>query len=217
MPAFRYSQACALAQAAEVVGERWTLLIVRELLLGPKRFTDLRGRLDGLSASVLAERLARLEARGLLARRPLPPPAAARAYELTDMGRALEPAVFALLRWGGRFLGPGRPGQRVEADWLRLALAAGARRGPTPARSLLLRIRVPRREIVLRAGGGPAGTTVTESREPAEASLFTDPATLHGLLSGRLTPQAALQDGRLRVEGDAAALDAFTLLFDVAA
>jgi DNA-binding HxlR family transcriptional regulator len=216
MPPLRYPQCCALARAAEIVGERWTLLIVRELLLGPKRFTDLRGRLDGVSGSVLAERLARLEERGLLARRALAPPAAAVVYELTEAGQALEPAVFALLRWGIRFLEPGRPGERLEADWLQLALTACARRQPTPARSFLLRVRARRREIVLRVAGGPAGTTVTTGLEPADASLVTDPPTLRALLSGGLAPRTALQEGRLRVEGDAAILDVLPLLFDVA-
>ena len=96
MSEFRYAQFCPLARAAEVVGERWTLLIARELLLGPKRFSDLREALAGVSSSVLADRLARLERRDVVAWRRLPPPAAARVYELTETGRALEPVVLAL-------------------------------------------------------------------------------------------------------------------------
>ena len=99
MSEFRYAQFCPLARAAEVVGERWTLLIARELLLGPKRFSDLRGALAGVSSSVLADRLARLERREVVAWRRLPPPAAARVYELTETGRALEPVVLALARY----------------------------------------------------------------------------------------------------------------------
>ncbi len=108
----RYRQFCALARAAEVIGERWTLLVVRELLLGPKRFSDLRDRLDGISPSVLTERLGRAEVLGLVRQSILPPPAASTVYELTEDGRALEPAILELIRWGGRYLLPARKGDR---------------------------------------------------------------------------------------------------------
>ena len=105
MAEFRYAQYCPLARAAELLGERWTLLVVRDLLMGPQRFTDLRGRLPGVSPSVLSERLARLEERGVVCRRTLPPPAPAIVYELTEAGRALDKAVAALASFGMRFLG----------------------------------------------------------------------------------------------------------------
>jgi len=212
---FRYPQFCALARAAEVVGERWTLLIVRELVLGPRRFSDLRERLDGLSASVLTERLARLEAGGLVARRALDRPASGVVYELTEAGRALEPALFALLRWGTGLLLPLRPRERVEGDWLRLALTACARRGPSPARTFLLRIRAGRAEVILRVVGGPGGTAVTEGFESAEATLTADPATILGLIAGGLSPRAALRDRRVEVTGETDALEVFPTLFDV--
>jgi DNA-binding HxlR family transcriptional regulator len=216
MPAIRYAQFCALARAAELVGERWTLLIVRELLLGPKRFVDLRERLDDVSASVLAERLARLEANGLVGRRALDPPAAAVLYELTEAGRALEPATMALLRWGARFLLPARPRERIEADWLRLALAACARREPTPARAFLLRLRARRADVVLRVAGGPAGTTVSDRIEPADVTVAAEPADILALLSGALSPQTALRERRVEVTGEAEALATFPALFDFA-
>jgi DNA-binding HxlR family transcriptional regulator len=217
VPAIRYAQCCALARAVEIVGERWTLLIVRELLLGPKRFVDLRGRLDGVSASVLTERLGRLEATGLVGRRALDPPAAAMVYELTEAGRALEPATDALRRWGARFLLPARPRERVEADWLRLALTACARREPTPARAFLLRIRARRAEVVLRLAGGPAGTTVSEGVGPADVTVAAELATVLGLMSGALSPRTALRERRLDVTGDAEALEALPALFDLQA
>ncbi|MGH7313509.1 MAG: winged helix-turn-helix transcriptional regulator [Candidatus Rokuibacteriota bacterium] len=211
---FRYPQFCALARAAEVVGERWTLLIVRELLLEPRRFSDLRERLDGISASVLTERLARLQAGGLVVRRALDRPAPAVLYELTEAGRALEPAVFALLRWGSRFLLPARPRERLEADWLRLALAACARRDPAPPRTFLLRIRDRRTEVILRVAGGPGGTTVNDRFEPADVTLTADPSTILALISGVLSPRAALRDRRVEVTGDAEALEVFPALFE---
>ena len=109
MPEFRYAQFCALARAAEIVGERWTLLIVRDLTLGPLRFSDLRRRLKGVSPSVLSERLTQLERRGLIERRVLGPPAASTVYELSEMGRALQPAMIELTKWGA----PGSLSQAV--------------------------------------------------------------------------------------------------------
>ena len=95
-----YVDRCGVARALDLVGERWALLVVRELLLGPKRFTDLRAGLRHVGPDVLAQRLRELEAAGILARRTLPPPAASRVYELTERGRELEPVVLALGRWG---------------------------------------------------------------------------------------------------------------------
>ena len=212
----RYAQLCAVARAAEILGGRWTLLIVRELLFGPRRFTDVRARLDGVSASVLAERLLRLEESGMVARRFLDPPAASTVYELTPAGRALEPAMRELAKWGVRLLLPARIKDRVEADWLRLALAACARRGPAPPRSFLLRLRHGRKELLLRVAGGADGVTVTEEAGPADATLLTDPRTVLALATGALDPRTALRDGAVRVEGDVAALESFPALFDVA-
>jgi DNA-binding HxlR family transcriptional regulator len=98
----RYRDACGAAQGLDIVGERWTLLVVRELLLGPKRFTDLRGGLPGISTNILADRLETLEMSGVARRRTLPPPAGSRVYELTDWGEELGAVVEAIGRWGVR-------------------------------------------------------------------------------------------------------------------
>lgn len=98
----RYADACGTAHALDLVGERWGLLVVRELLLGPRRFSDLRASLPGVSANVLTQRLEGLEAAGILRRRMLPPPASVRVYELTEWGAEAEPIVMALGRWGAR-------------------------------------------------------------------------------------------------------------------
>ena len=97
-----YGDRCGIARALDIVGERWALLVVRELLLGPKRFTDLRAGLPNVGPDVLAQRLRDLEDAGIVQRRTLPPPAGARVYELTDRGLDLEPVVLALGRWGSR-------------------------------------------------------------------------------------------------------------------
>jgi DNA-binding HxlR family transcriptional regulator len=116
---FRYAQFCPLARATELLGERWTLLVVRDLLTA-LRFSDLRSRLRGISSSVLAARLERLEARGLVAQRELPAPAASVVYELTEAGRALRPVIVELARWGLRFLLPPNPNDHTEPAWATL-------------------------------------------------------------------------------------------------
>ena len=97
-----YGDGCGVAHALDIVGERWALLVVRDLLLGPKRFTDLRTGLRGASPNVLAQRLRELEEAGIVRRRRLPPPAGSAVYELTDWGRELEPILIALGVWGVR-------------------------------------------------------------------------------------------------------------------
>src|SRR5213594_4101922 len=97
-----YSDGCAMAHSLDLIGERWALLVVRELLLGPKRFTDLRDALPGISPNVLTQRLEELERTSILKRRKLPPPAAAWVYELTEWGLELESVVMALGRWAAR-------------------------------------------------------------------------------------------------------------------
>ncbi len=215
MSDFRYAQFCPLARAAEVVGERWTLLIVRELLLGPKRFSDLREALCGVSPSVLADRLTRLERRDVVAWRRLPPPAAARVYELTETGRALEPVVMALARWGARFLAAPEPGDRIEPAWVRLGLATFARPGPTPARRFNITVRVGDREATFGVAGGPEGTRVGGPEAGADASLSAGPLAILALASGRIDSARALRSGEVCAEGNLGALADFPELFEM--
>jgi DNA-binding HxlR family transcriptional regulator len=115
-PSRSYRQYCAVARGLDVVGERWTLLIVRDLLIGPKRYKDLLTGLPGIGTNLLATRLRDLEEQGLVGRRVLPPPAGSTVYELTQVGQALEPVVTALGRWGHRFLGARREGEFLSAN-----------------------------------------------------------------------------------------------------
>jgi DNA-binding HxlR family transcriptional regulator len=116
-----YGDPCGIARALDLVGERWALLVVRELLLGPKRFTDLRAGLPHVGPDMLAQRLRELEQAGVVRRDQLPPPAGARVYELTDRGRELEPVVLALGRWGSQAPLPPERGE-LGVDALVLAL-----------------------------------------------------------------------------------------------
>src|SRR5687768_6421707 len=137
----RYDQFCAVARASEILGERWTLLIVRELLLGPKRYSDLKSRLAPIAPGVLNGRLRTLENHGVIERREVAPPTPARLFQLTETGRALEPAMAELLKWGARFLFPLREGERFEPEWFGMVLKTYARREPTPEVSLSLDLR----------------------------------------------------------------------------
>src|SRR5947208_14695430 len=115
MPEHRYQQYCALARALDVAGDRWTLLIVRELAPGPRRFTDLVDGLPGISRKLLTERLRALEGDGIVARRELEPPAARQVYELTDDGRDLAHAMAPLIAWGARRIGERKPTDSLRA------------------------------------------------------------------------------------------------------
>lgn len=119
-----YGQYCPIAHALDAVGDRWALLVVRDLMLGPKRFGDLRAGLPGIATNVLTDRLKGLEGAGVVARRRLPPPAASAVYELTPHGRGLQGVLLALVKWGGETLGEPRPGQTVSEESVMLALWA---------------------------------------------------------------------------------------------
>lgn len=118
----RYDQYCPIAHALELVGERWSLLIVRELLNGPKRYTDLAGALPGIGTNVLAARLKDLEGCGVIAKRKLPPPTPAQVYELTAYGAGLKAVVRELALWGVRSLGAPEDDDELAPDWLEQAL-----------------------------------------------------------------------------------------------
>jgi len=211
---FRYAQYCPLARAAEVVGERWTLLVVRELLLGPKRFSDLKRALRGISTSVLSERLARLEERGVIARSEVRPPTPATLYELTPLGERLLPAVLELARWGGALMAEPRPDDHMEPDWLRLGFTTFARKAASPARRFEIRLEGA---DVFCVSGGPNGTAVSLEYENADTIVHAKSALpLFALAAGQLDAATALRDSAITADGDVAALDEFSELFDMA-
>lgn len=215
---FRYAQFCSLARVAEILGERWTLLILRELVLGGRRFSDLRRALPGVSTSVLSARLARLEERGLVAQRRLPPPTPATLYELGEHGRAFLPALRELARFGLRFMGAPAPGDHVEPGWVPLACVLFARRGPTPARSFEIAVADGEHELVVQVAGGPGGTALREVPGPVDVRIRARaPLALLGLASGALSHAAALASGAIEAEGDLDALAQFPALFEMSA
>ena len=215
MPEFRYAQFCPLARAAEILAERWTLLVVRELLFGPQRFSDLRRALPGVSSSVLTERMTRLEERGLVTRRSLPPPAPAALYELTELGLGLRPVVAELARWGARFLGPPAPGDQLTPRALRMGLHFLSSRAPTPARRVALHVSDGESEERFQLTGGPEGAYLGPEDGPVEVTVAGPPFAVAALAAGKLAPDDALRAGAIRAEGDIGALADLPLLFDL--
>jgi DNA-binding HxlR family transcriptional regulator len=207
-----YGDGCAIAQALDLVGERWALLVVRELLLGPKRYTDLRTGLPNASPNVLSERLRELEAAGIVRRRKLPPPAASRVYELTDWGRELEDTVMSLGRWAARSPMPPPDAPIASADSIILALRArfdsGAARGLRARYELRLgedRFRIEVADDALDAARGDA--------DQADAAIDTDPGTLDAVLWKGRPLADAQRSGTLTIDGDEAAVERFVRLF----
>jgi DNA-binding HxlR family transcriptional regulator len=200
MPTSRsYGDACTIARALDVVGERWALLVVRELLFGPQRFSDLRRALAGASSNMLTDRLRELEANGVVARRRLPAPAASSVYELTPSGRELEPVLHALGNWGSRLSVP-EPGH-LSATSVLLYLRGS--RFPDPR--AVYRIDLDDQVWTVRTVNTRLQVEPGPPDNP-DAGLRTDPATLNALLSdpGRL--KSAVASGKASVTGDEAAL-----------
>lgn len=203
MPTNRnYGDACTIARGLDVVGERWALLVVRELLFGPRRFTDIRRGLPGASSNLVADRLRELEHHDVIRRRRLPPPAGSWVYELTERGRRLEPVLQALGEWAGDLPRPPEPFALSAASVL-LYLRGAARPDPGAAPATY------RFEFHTGDGGGEvwtvrtaAGRVHVEAGEPphADAGISTDPHAFNELLA-----QPSTLD-EFEVTGDRAAL-----------
>ncbi len=211
---FRYAQFCPLTRAVEILGERWTILILRELFLGPKRFSDLRSALNGVSPSVLADRLAKLEERGVVVRRELPPPAASAVYELDEAGRALRPLLVELTRWGVRFLDAPAPSDSFRPEWLLLGLQVFAR--PCDADDIGARLRVEggAQSVDLYVRGGVAGTIVSRTPLTHDVSVSAPPMEMLMFASGLLVPADDHSGGKLTFEGDVDVVRRIPELFD---
>jgi len=207
MPDHRYHQFCPLARALDVAGDRWTLLVVRELVPGPRRFTDLLDGLPGVSRNLLTERLRDLERHGIVARHDLPPPAARQVYELTADGRDLAAALGPLIAWGARRLGDREPTDSFHPRWAAVGMSVLADRqaaaGVREAYQFVIdrwvfHFVVDDGSIELRDGWA------ADAADPA-VTWTTDEDTWAQIVSGRLTPAAAVNKGALTVEGTAKA------------
>ncbi|MGA4845813.1 winged helix-turn-helix transcriptional regulator [Streptomyces sp. G5(2025)] len=197
-PRRSYDQYCAAARALDAVGDRWTLLVVRELLVGPRRYTDLHADLPGVSTDVLASRLKDMEQQGLTTRRRLPPPAAAYVYELTERGRALLPVLEALAGWGAHGLAERRPTDAVRAHWFALPLL---RRLAGAGLEGVVEVRLDEGHFHVRLGGAGSYGDGPAPDEP-DARVALDAGTCVALSRGELTVGQGVREGRIEVSGD---------------
>ena len=206
-----YGDRCGIARALDFVGERWALLVVRELLLGPKRFTDLRAGLPHMGPDVLAQRLRDLEQTGVLRRTKLAPPAGTQVYELTDWGRQLEPVILGLGAWGSR--APFPPGDaRLGVDAAVLALKTLFDPAAAGALDEEYELRLDGDRFRARIAGGRFDVERGAAEDPA-AVIETDPGTLARVLWHGRTIAAALKSGDLRIAGDRSTGRRFLALF----
>lgn len=195
-----YQQYCSLARALDLVGERWTLLIIRDLLGGPRRYKDLQDSLDGIGTNLLANRLKELEANGLVEATQLAPPSSTRAYQLTARGRTLENAVVALAHWGLPLLEAPRHDDHWRPHWNHVALKA--RFNAIAAQDIS-------ETYAFEIGGYPHYVTIkdgrVETREGlpphADLHLRTDSETFASIVEGQISLKDAMSRGLLQVEG----------------
>jgi DNA-binding HxlR family transcriptional regulator len=204
-----YNQYCGLAYALDIVGDRWTILIIRELIPGPRRFTDLMAGLPGISTNLLSERLKSLEQQGILNRRVLPPPAGSTVYELTSLGQALEKTLLELGKWGSQFVPP----SAEEATLLHVgsyALTLKTFFRPEQAQGIneTYELHIDNEVLQVRIKAGEIHVQQGETLE-ADMILHADMPIYLELLRGQIPPDEAISRGLIRIEGDPAALSRF--------
>lgn len=208
-----YHDLCGLSHALELVGERWAILVLRELAYGPKRFTDIRAGLPAASPNVLSQRLRELEAHGIVSRRTLPPPAASKVYELTEWGRELEPTLREFGRWAARspffpesgHFSPTSMAMNLETMFL-----------PDKAKGLDMTVGLRIADDTFRVRVEDASLRVERGElEGVDAVITTDPMTLIGVLYEEADIQEAEAAGALQIEGDREAVAILPSLFEL--
>jgi DNA-binding HxlR family transcriptional regulator len=208
-----YGDRCGIARALDLVGERWALLVVRELLLGPKRFTDLREGLPHVSPDVLSQRLRELEDDGIVRRATLPPPAGSRVYELTGRGRELEPVVLELGRWGSG--APFPPGDaRLGADSAVIALLTVFEPSAATGLTATYELRLDEHRFRAQVADGRIAFTRGGAEDP-DATIATDPGALVNVLWHGRGLEDAEDSDEMTIEGDRRAAKRFLSLFPV--
>jgi DNA-binding HxlR family transcriptional regulator len=199
-----YGQYCTVARALDVVGERWSLLLVRELSTGPKRFKDLLEGLPGIGTNLLTNRLKRLEADGIVRRATLPPPAGSNVYELTGLGWSLEPVIVALSRWGARLLDTPREEDNLRAGWAAVAMRSAIGRGAAGCRPSTYEFRIDGEAFHVRVRDGEGGDVEARQGPAPDPDLVVlgDAESFLAVASGGLSPEEAVQSGALQAEGE---------------
>ena len=196
-----YQQYCAVAKALDVVGDRWVLLIVRELMTaGPARYTDLLRGLPGIATNLLGDRLREMEANGLVRREEAPPPVATTLFHLTDRGEALHPVLEALGRWGGPLLGVPQAGNVFRSHWLVFPFDAYLTDRTPKEPPVSIAVRTGDEPVVIETVDGKVRTRRGVVERP-DAVISGKPAAILGLLSGKLSLAEATRRG-LEFSGD---------------
>ncbi len=203
-----YDQYCAVARGLDVIGDRWTLLLVRDLLLGPKRYKDLLAGLPGIGTNLLADRLHELEGAGLIERTVLPPPAGSTVYQLTEAGQALEPAVVALGRWGARFLGAPKKTDVMVPRAYFVAMRGVFNPDVAVGVTETYEVRIADLVFEVRIADGRLTTREGQASNP-DVVMTLSVETLNDLMFQLITPAGAVATGRVVVKGDGRAFERF--------
>jgi DNA-binding HxlR family transcriptional regulator len=208
-----YGQYCGFARALEVVGERWAMLIVRDLLVSPKRFTDLHRGLPGIPTNVLTARLKELEQAGVIRRRVLPRPAGSIIYELTAYGMELDDVVIHLGRWGAKALGEPRREEIVTADSLVMAMRTTFRSKAARGTRVSYELRLG--EIIIHVRIDGAKLEVAEGPLPGADLIIEAGPGIKALMAGEMPPAEAIANGSVRLTGDPSLLTRFAEIFRI--
>jgi len=209
-----YDDGCAAAHALDLIGERWALLVVRELILGARRFTQLRTGLPGISPNVLSQRLEELEQASIVLRRKLPPPASVWVYELTDWGRELEPLIQAIGRWAAR--SPGLPqGRPMSVSSLILSLRTMFDAKAARGLKAKIELRLGEQQFLARIARGRMD--ISGSTQEPDAVIESDQNALAAVVYGGRKLAEALRSGDIKLKGDTALVKRFVALFPLPA
>jgi DNA-binding HxlR family transcriptional regulator/putative sterol carrier protein len=209
-----YDEYCGLAVALDLLGERWTMLIIRDLLLGPKRFTDLVVGLPSIGTGLLSQRLRELEDAGVIEKAVLPPPAASTVYQLTSDGESLRSPLLGLTRFGLRRLGTPTEGQTANVNLLAFAMAARFNPSNSPAADGTYQLCIDGSTFKLAIDNGTINIQAGPTHQP-QAVISTDMATLIAINNGTTTLAEALTSQVLTVDGDPTAIVALANAFEL--
>lgn len=208
-----YGQYCGFSRALELIGERWAMLILRDLFVEPKRFSDLQRGLPGIPSNILTARLKELEENGLVRRRVQPRPGGGVSYELTETGRELEPAVIELGRWGAKRLGELRPDEVVTEDSMVMALRTTFRREAAGKAKARFELRLG--EIVIHAIIRNGAVTVGKGAIDDPDLVIEAGPGIRALMAQEISPDEALKSKTVRIKGDRALFPLFARVFRI--
>jgi DNA-binding HxlR family transcriptional regulator/putative sterol carrier protein len=207
-----YSQLCGIATALDMVGDRWALLVLRDLMLGPMRFSNLASGLPGIGTNTLTARLKQLETAGVIRRRLLPLPDSGTVYELTEYGHELEPILMALGRWGAKSMGDLPPDVATRSRWLAAAMLAFHDERQRVRQPSTWELRLTDGPFTVHARGASL-TVAAGAPEDADIVVTASDTDLHRLLTNQFTASEALASGAITLDGDASTLQGLLDLF----